>query len=78
MKLSNQNIYNLQGCKNIWGRCQMPLGGGGANHFWGVHTPQKICAWVKGETTEDETTEDETASTLASITYTQAFVTSAE
>jgi hypothetical protein len=35
MKLSNQNIYNLRGCKNFWGRCQMPLdGGGGANPFW--------------------------------------------
>ena len=34
MKLSNQNICNLQGC-------QMPMGGGGANHFWGggVRTP---------------------------------------
>ena len=31
MKLSNQNIYNLRGCKNFWGRCQMSLGG--ANHF---------------------------------------------
>jgi hypothetical protein len=29
MKLSNQNIYNLQECKNVWGRCQMPRGGGG-------------------------------------------------
>jgi hypothetical protein len=29
MKLSNQNIYNLQGC-------QMPLVG--ANHFWGIRT----------------------------------------
>jgi hypothetical protein len=29
MKLSNQNIYNLRGCKNFLGRCQMPLGGGG-------------------------------------------------
>jgi hypothetical protein len=29
MKLSNQNIYNFLGCKNFWGRCQMPLGGGG-------------------------------------------------
>ena len=42
MKLSrsNQNIYNLRGCKNFWGRCQMYLGGG-ANHFWGggVHPP---------------------------------------
>ena len=27
MKLSNQNIYNLRGCKNFWRRCQMPLGG---------------------------------------------------
>ena len=43
MKLSNQNIYNLRGCKNFWGRCQMPLrGGGGANHFWGgAHPPRK-------------------------------------
>ena len=29
MKLSNQNICNLQGFKNFWGQCQMPLGGGG-------------------------------------------------
>jgi hypothetical protein len=45
MKLSNQNIYNLRGCKNFWWRCQIPLGG--ANHFWGVRTPhgQKIHAW---------------------------------
>ena len=36
MKLSNQNICNLQGFKNFWGQCQMPLGGGGGgNHFWG-------------------------------------------
>ena len=35
MKLSNQNIYNLRGCKNFWGRYQMPLeGGGGANNFF--------------------------------------------
>ena len=33
MKLSNQNICNLQGFKNFWGKYQMPLGGGG--HFWG-------------------------------------------
>ena len=26
MKLSNQNIYNLRGCKNFWGRCQISLG----------------------------------------------------
>ena len=44
MKLSNQNIYNLQGCKNFWGRCQMPLGG--CKSFLGVCvcTPQKIRA----------------------------------
>ena len=45
MKLSNQNIYNLRGHKNFWGRCQMPLGG--ANHFWGVrtppHPPENLC-----------------------------------
>ena len=34
MKLSNQNIYNLRGCKNFWGRCQMPMGVC-ANPFWG-------------------------------------------
>ena len=27
----------MQGFKNIWGQCQMPLGGGG-DHFWGVST----------------------------------------
>jgi hypothetical protein len=47
MKLSNQNIYNLRGRKNLLGRCQMPLGGG-ANNFWGgAHPPappQKIRA----------------------------------
>jgi hypothetical protein len=34
MKLSNQNIFNLRGCKNFGGWCQMPLGVC-ANHFWG-------------------------------------------
>jgi hypothetical protein len=46
MKLSNQNIYNLRGCKNFWGRCQMPLGGC-KSFLWGVRnprTPQKIRA----------------------------------
>jgi hypothetical protein len=37
MKLSNQNIYHLRGCKNFWGWCQMPLGG--ANHFCTPHLP---------------------------------------
>jgi hypothetical protein len=32
MKLSNQNIYNLRGCKNFWGWCEMPLEGA---HFCG-------------------------------------------
>jgi hypothetical protein len=45
MKLSNQNIYNLRGCKNFWGRCQMSLGG--ANHFCGgahpPHPPENPC-----------------------------------
>ena len=36
MKLSNQNICNLQGFKNFWGQCQMPLGG---ESFLGVSTP---------------------------------------
>ena len=40
MKLSNQNIHNLRGCKNFWGQCQMPLGGG-ANNFWGCAPPRK-------------------------------------
>ena len=40
MKLSNQNIYNLRGCNNFGGRCQMPLGG--ANHFCAPHrTPPR-------------------------------------
>ena len=43
MKLSNQNIYNLRGCKNFWGRCQMPQ----CKSFLGGCTPtQKICAWL--------------------------------
>jgi hypothetical protein len=42
MKLSNQNIYNLQGCKNFGGQCQMPLGGVQIISG-GVH-PQKIRA----------------------------------
>jgi hypothetical protein len=33
MKLSNQNIYNLRGCKNFWGRCKSFLGG--------AHPPRK-------------------------------------
>jgi hypothetical protein len=42
MKLSNQNIYNLRGCKNFWGRCQMPLVGGGVQIIsgGGVCTPR--------------------------------------
>ena len=57
MKLSNQNIFNLRGCKNFGGWCQMPLGVC-ANNFWGgaphptaphpppppPPPPQKICA----------------------------------
>ena len=39
MKLSNQNICNLQGFKNFWGQCQMPLGGGGGSFLGGEHPP---------------------------------------
>ena len=41
MKLSNQKIYNLLGCKNFGGCAKYLWGGGGcANHFWGdAHTP---------------------------------------
>ena len=45
MKLSNQNIYNLQGCKNFWGRCQMPPGGGGVckSFLGGAHPQENLC-----------------------------------
>ena len=37
MKLSNQNICNLQGFKNFWGQCQMPLAG--ESFLGGEHPP---------------------------------------
>ena len=47
MKLSNQNIYNLRGCKNLWGQCQMPLEGGGVQIIsggeGGAHPPENPC-----------------------------------
>jgi hypothetical protein len=40
MKLSNQNIYNLRGCKNFGGGGAKCLWGG-ANNFWGgAHPPE--------------------------------------
>jgi hypothetical protein len=51
MKLLNQNIYNLRGCKNLWGRCQMPLGGVQII-YGGVPTPQKIRACTYGRIRE--------------------------
>ena len=47
MKLSNQNIYNLRGCKKHLGA--VPNASGGCKSFLGgahtpPRTPQKICA----------------------------------
>jgi hypothetical protein len=44
MKLSNQNIYNLWGCKKLWGA--VPNASGGVQIISAVVcTPQKIRAW---------------------------------
>ena len=40
MKLSNQNIYNLRGCKN-WGGDGAKCLWEGANNFWGCAPPRK-------------------------------------
>ena len=40
MKLSNQNICNLQGCQMpFWGGGGVQIISGGANHFWGCAPP---------------------------------------
>jgi hypothetical protein len=41
MKLSNQNIYIICGVAKTFRGVVKCFWGGGANHFWGVHTPRK-------------------------------------